>query len=724
MARDPKYDILFDPIRLGPNVAKNRLFQTSHCMGGGSERPGFQAHHRAVKAEGGWAVVGTEYCAVAPESEDSPRVSARLWDNGDARNLSLMTEMAHEHGALASVQLWYGGPFSGGMESRMPGVRRAASHSSVLNTVMVGGREMSKEEIREVQGYYVRAARLARGAGFDIITILCSTGVDITHQFLLPAFNRRTDEYGGRLENRARFALETFERVREAVGDHMALSIRYGVDTLAAPYGMGDVGISVDGDGGGFMELADHLVDMWDLTIGGIEWGEQAGPSRTHRENWSAELMRKARQHTSKVVGNVGRLTNPDTMVAMIQSGQCDVISAARPTISDPYIPKKIHEGRLEDIRECIGCNICISRYEIGGPPIVCTQNATVGEEYRRGWHPEKFTTAKNADNDVLVVGAGPAGMECARVLGERGMRRVHLVEAEHEIGGNVRFVSQLPGLGEWARVINYRQVQLNKLKNVEVITRKRLTAQDVLGYGAEIVVVATGSSWSPDGLNGLTHKPLAGANATTQAHVLTPDQVFAGKDPGQRVVVYDLDGYFMAAGLAERFAHEGRQVTYVTMFASAASYTEYTLEHPRLVRSLLQLGVEIVKERAITKVQPGFVSMTDVWDESTSELEVDGLVLVAQRLPEESLFVALRNDNEARKREGITALYRAGDCAVPGTIADAVFEGHRLARELDSPNPAYPLPYIRERRLLNATEEDYMLDSPTIAYGDVGVRA
>ncbi len=160
-------------------------------------------------------------------------------------------------------------------------------------------------------------------------------------------------------------------------------------------------------------------------------------------------------------------------------SGQFDIIGAARPSISDPFLPKKIEEGRLDDIRECIGCNQCISRWEIGGPPLVCTQNATAGEEYRRGWHPEKFHPAANREKGVLVVGAGPAGMECAMVLGKREMAAVHLVEAEPEIGGCVNWISLLGhsdgkenlfrgsarGLGEWKRIVNYRQIQLDKLR-------------------------------------------------------------------------------------------------------------------------------------------------------------------------------------------------------------------------------------------------------------------
>lgn len=722
MARDQRHDILFEPIRIGPKVAKNRLFQAPHCIGAGSDRPGFQAHHRAVKAEGGWAVVSTEYCAVAPEAEDAPRVSARLWDNGDVRNLGLMVEMVHEHDALACVELFYGGPFSAGLESRMRGVVKTPSHMRAYYGLPTATREMSKQEIREVQAYYVRAAILARDAAFDIICIL-STPFDVTGQFLLPAFNRRTDAYGGSLENRARFAIETYEQVREAVGDEIALTVRFSVDTLDLPHGLGELGIRVHEDGGAFMQLADPFVDMWDLVVGGTDWGEQAGPSRTHSENWAAEIMMQAHRFTKKPTANVGRLTNPDVMVEMIRSGQCDIISAARPTIADPYLPNKIAEGRLEDIRECIGCNQCIARFEIGGPPIVCTQNATVGEEYRRGWHPERFTKATNADNDVLIIGAGPAGMECARVLGERGMRRVHLVEAADEIGGHVRQIVQLPGLGEWGRVVNYRSIQLAKLKNVAVITNTTLTKSDVLEYGADIVIVATGSSWSPVGLNGITNQAIAGADATAAAYVLTPDQVFAGKELGAHVLVYDVDGYFMGVSLAERFACEGRRVTLVTAFDEVAPFTAYTLERPRILRRLRHLEVTIIRNKVLAAVAPDGNTVVDVWDDSRTTLFSDTVVLVTQRLPTESLFVHLRDDPAALEAEEIASVYRVGDCAVPGSIADSIFEGHRLAREIDSPHPAYPMPYIRERRLIGASEEDYAMDSPTIAINSLRMK-
>jgi dimethylamine/trimethylamine dehydrogenase len=708
--RDAKYDVLFEPIKIGPKVMRNRFFQVAHCNGAGSDRPGFQAHFRAMKAEGGWAAVSTEYCSIAPESDDTHRVSARLWDEGDVRNLSLMCDMIHEQGSLAAVEIWHGGPNAAGQESRVPA--RGPSQIPSAFEFMRSCREMDLDDIRAVQKHYVDAVLRARDAGFDIMTIYCAHTEALPHQFLLPYFNKRTDRYGGSFENRARFAREVITLAREAVGDDCTIAVRFGVDTL---YNTGTLGIKYNAEGWQFIEYMDDLVDLWDINVAeATEWGEDAGPSRTHPENHEKPYVDQVKQHTDKPVLNVGRFTNPDTMVEVIRSGQADIIGAARPSIADPFLPNKIQEGRLDEIRECIGCNVCISRWEIGGPPLICTQNATSGEEYRRGWHPERFSRASNAENDVLVVGAGPAGMECAIVLGKRGMRRVHLVEAEAEIGGSMRNIAQLPGLGEWGRVINYRQVQLQKLRNVEVITGQRLDTGAARDYGAEIVVVATGSRWVGDGLNGVSHDTIPGADASLE-HCLTPDQVFAGKVVGDRVLVYDTDGYFMGVGMAEKLAREGKRVSYVTPFEAIGIYTHFTLENPRLNRTLRACGVQISTEQLLTEVAPGTVTLTDAWEESSRELGCDSVVLVTQRRSEDSLYHALKADQEALNRAAVSAVYRIGDCDVPQIVADAIFSGHRLAREIDSPDPTVPRPYIRERRLLSPSEDDYRLDSHAI---------
>lgn len=717
MGRDPRYDVLFQPVRVGPKVMRNCFYQTAHCSGAGSEKPGMQAAMRGVKAEGGWAVVSTEYCSVSPESDDFHRIGARLWDEGDIRNLAGMVDAVHEHGALAAVELVHGSVDSPAHETRMPprGVTGAQSKYELSRTP----RPMTKEDIRRAQLELVSGALRAKAAGFDILTIYMAMAQGFTHHFFLPLFNTRDDEYGGTFENRARFTREVLEMVREAVGDECAISVRFGLDTLPPPHGLGDVGVRAEGEGLRFIEYCDALVDMWDIQLSWAgAWGEDAAPSRTHPENHGAEYLTRVKQFTEKPVMNVGRFTNPDTMVEVIQSGQCDIIGAARPSIADPFLPKKIEEGRIEDIRECIGCNACVARWSIGGPAIVCTQNATIGEEFRRGWHPEFYTPAANGSKEVLIVGAGPAGLECATVLGKRQMSRVHLVEADSDLGGHLRWLCELPGLRTWRRVVDYRSTQIEKLRNVQVVTGSRLSVDDVMGYGADIVIFATGSSWARDGLNGLTQRPLVDEESlVTDGFVLTPDQVMADGEPvGDRVVVFDTDGYFVAASLAERLAAAGHEVTYVTPFQAMAPHTQFTLEAPRLQLRLRELGVEIITEHTVTALEPGRVVGTFNWEPGSHvEWMADNVVLVTQRLSNDDLYRRL--SLELSKREGSERpeVYLAGDCYAPQVLVETIFHAHRLAREIDSPNPATPLPFIRERRLVNGDERDFTLEGRSI---------
>jgi dimethylamine/trimethylamine dehydrogenase len=707
MARNPKHDVLFEPIQIGPKTMKNRFYQIPHCNGFGSERPLSQAYFRAMKAEGGYAACCTEYCSISPESDDTHRVSARIWDDGDIRNLGIMCEMLHEHGALAACELWYGGPHAPCMESRC--VPRGPSQIPSDFEYLTYAKEMDKDDIRDVQQMYVDAAKRARTAGFDIVYVYGSHAY-LPQQFLTPYYNHRTDEYGGSLENRARFWRETIEQVKEAVGDDCAIAVRISTDMF-----MGEAGTQLERDALPFVELVDHLVDVWDVNVSGIsEWGEDATPSRFYPQGRQLPWQAAVKSVSKKPVLGVGRWTNPDAMVDAINAGKLDIIATCRPSISDPFLPQKIDEGRLDDIRECIGCNICISRWEIGGPPLICTQNATAGEEYRRGWHPERFEPAANAENDVLVVGAGPAGMECAMILGKRGMRRVHLVEADDDMGGIMRWIPQLPGLGEWARVVNYRKIQIDKLKNVEFVPNTRLDAQAVKEYGAEIVIVATGGYWATDGLNGATHDTIPGADASLP-HVLTPEQIMVeGKAiAGERVVVVDNDGYFMGVSLAEKLALEGKQVTLLTPMGNIAPYMHFTLEAPNMHRKLHTLGVEIVTYHMPTKIEAGGVTAAHVYDEKGHEQswEADATVLVTQRRSNEALFRELKDvvGRDALAADGVNALYRIGDCEAPRLIADAVFSGHRLAREIDSPNPEVALPFKRERRVPDeqALEDD-----------------
>jgi dimethylamine/trimethylamine dehydrogenase len=689
MARDPKHDVLFEPVRIGPKTLRNRFYQVPHCTGYGTEKPGSHARFRAVKAEGGWAAVNTEYAPVSQDSDESPWISSRLWDEDDTRNLAILCDEVHDHGSLAGIELTHSGGHAPTRESRCPPIG-PSQLASEYDPIVVP-KAMEHADFHRVRRDWVWAAQQARSAGFDIVYVYGGHAYLLT-QFLSPFYNRRTDEYGGSLENRARFWLEVLEKVRDAIGDDCAIACRMGVDL--AP------GLEVD-EALEFIRLADHLVDLWDVNVGSIaEWSKDSGASRFYPEGWQLEWTGQVREATAKPIVGVGRLTNPDRMAEIIRSGKWDLIGAARPSIADPFLPRKIEEGAYGEVRECIGCNICISKSETGYH-LGCTQNATAGEEYRRGWHPERFDQAENADRDVLVVGAGPAGMECAIVLGKRGFRRVHLVEAEPEIGGSMRWIPQLPGLGEWARIVNWRRVQLDKLRNVEVITGVRLAAADVLEYGAEMVVVATGAHWATDGLNGVTHEPVPGADASL-AHVLTPEQVMvAGKrPPGNRVLVWDGEGYFTAAGIAEKLAADGLSVELATSLERIAPYCDETLEGPMLRQHLHRVGVAQRRGFVLAAIEPGRVTGADEFGEAV-ELDVDAVVLVTQRLSDDALYRELVADEHALSDAGIEAVYRIGDCVTPRIPAEAIFDGHRLAREIDSENPAVPLPYRRERLVL-----------------------
>jgi dimethylamine/trimethylamine dehydrogenase len=688
MSRDPRHDILFEPVPIGPKTMRNRFYQSPHCTSFGAEVPSAHAYLRGIKAEGGWAVVNTEFCSVHPSSDSRPLISARLWDAEDARNLKPMADMAHEYDSLAGVELWHGGGIAGNLETRI-----AAGGASQMAEWGVNGYQLDKDDIRRIQGYYVEAAKRARDAGFDIVNVHGAEGGAITAHFLMAKSNNRSDEYGGSLENRARFWTETLEQVREAVGEDCAVTARLCIDT----YNDSPQGIRAGEEAYGFIALADHLVDFWDLQAGGwsaAEWaGDDAEASRFGAEYADRPYLEAVRGATQKPIAAVGRFTNPDTMAEAVRSGTIDVIAAARPSIADPFLPQKIEEGRYEDIRECIGCNICASRFPQSAP-IVCTQNATVGEEFRRGWHPEKFAAAANAEKTVLVLGAGPAGMECARVLGERGMSAVHLVDEGETIGGSLRRVSAYPKLGEWARVINYRQIQLDKLANVEVIPKTRLDADGVLNYGAEIVVIATGSSWRADGMVSLNSLPGAELDS-----VYTPEQVAdaAGEIAGDSVLVYDADGYFTGVAMAELLLAAGKRVTVVSPAANLAQYMFFTGEGFRVNRQLREAGATIVPQHLLTEVTAGLARGQNVWSPDPVEWEADAVVLVTERRPHDGLYHELTADPARLAAEEIEAVHRIGDCLAPRLIAECVFDGHRLAREIDSPDPTMPLPFKRE---------------------------
>jgi dimethylamine/trimethylamine dehydrogenase len=604
-----------------------------------------------------------------------------------------MCDEIHTHDSLAGVELAHGGVHSQRFESRLPAVAPSQIAGDFVLVVPNVPKPLEKSDIRRIQEDWVEAAKRARRAGFDIVYVY---GADsyLPVQFLSSFYNKRTDEYGGSLENRARFWRETLEVVKEAVGDDCTIAVRIAVDAL------GPAGVHLE-EALEFILLVDQFVDLWDVTVGSLgEWSKNSGSSKFFSEGFQLEWTSKVRSATVKPIVGVGRLTDPNRMAEILHSGVWDIIGAARPSIADPFLPRKIEEGRLDDIRECVGNNQCTARVAIGRH-IGCSQNATAGEEYRRGWHPERFTQAANADNDVLVVGAGPAGLECALVLARRGFRRIHLVDEGEELGGALKWVSRLPGLGEWARIVNHRKIQLEKLTNVTIISGHVLDASAIREYGADIVVLATGSHWAGNGLNGFSQGPIDGADSTL-AHVLTPEQIMVeGKEcPGEDVVVYDCDGYFLGATLAEKLANEGLRVELITPLTQVAPFCDYTLEGSLLRDRLHELGVVLTRTTSINAIYDDHVTRRGEFGD-VSESPSAAVVLVTQRVSNDTAYLDLAAESQTAGEAAAMSLYRIGDCVAPRFLPDVIFDGHRLGREIDTTTPAQPAPFRREGFLM-----------------------
>ncbi|OBY25715.1 oxidoreductase [Leisingera sp. JC1] len=681
--RDPRYDILFEPMKIGPLTAKNRFYQVPHCNGGGYRDPSAAAAMRGIKAEGGWGVIFTEQCEMHHTSEITPFIELRLWEDKDIPQLRKMSERMKTHGALAGIQLAYSGINGPNLYTKEVPLAPSALPIRTFTNDPVQARALDKQDIKDLRRWFVNAAKRSKEAGFDLICLYGAHGFGIFQHFLSRATNQRSDEYGGSLENRARFSQEVIADMRDAVGDTMAITLRVSLDET-----IGELGFS-NAEVRDYIEMNKDLPDLWDLAQG--TWEDCSGPSRFKEEAAQEQLVRGIHELTDKPIVGVGRFTSPDVMAKMVKSGTLDFIGCARPSIADPFLPKKIEEGRIEDIRECIGCNICITG-DMTMSISRCTQNPTFMEEWRKGWHPETMNS-KGESSNVLVVGSGPAGLEAAWALCRRGYD-VAVAEAKDVIGGRVTRERTLPGLNAWGRVVDYRDYQLSQRPNVEIYRESPLDADSILEFGFENICIATGSTWRRDGVSRQHVVPMPIAEG---AKVYTPDDLMDGTIPEGRVVVYDDDHYYMGGVLAELLASKGAQVTLVTPSAFVSDWTNNTLEqvaiHPRLVEA----GVEIVLNRGVTEIHAGHVVSNCTYTDRTWNIEADAVVMVASRTGNDSLFEELRAREAEWADAGIKSVKIIGDASAPGPIAWATYAGHRYARELDGPDIGDALPFRRE---------------------------
>jgi dimethylamine/trimethylamine dehydrogenase len=524
----------------------------------------------------------------------------------------------------------------------------------------VQSKAMDRADIRSLRRAHRAAALRAIEAGFDIVYVYATHGY-LLSEFLSRAHNQRTDDYGGRLENRVRLVRELIEETKDAVGHKAAVAVRMS----ANGHGQEHLDAAETRD---MLAMLGHLPDLWDMVID--TYDVEMGSSRFVEEGAHEKHVAWVKAATGKPVVSVGRFTSPDAMAAQVRRGVLDFIGAARPSIADPFLPRKIAEGRVNDIRECIGCNVCYAG-DARGVPIRCTQNPSMGEEWRSGWHPEKVPQARKPLS-VLIVGAGPAGLEAAQALGKAGCR-VTLAERSGDLGGRVARESRLPGLSAWGRVRDWRAGQIAALPNVEVFRGSEMSAADIRGFGADQVLIATGERWRCDGVGRFHALPIAGL---VHAAVYTPDDIMDGRLPAGRVLLFDDDSYYMGPVIALALAQKGAAVTYVTPEGCAGAWSANTAEQSHTQRAMLAAGIIIETNTALVRAERDRAVTGCIYSGAEREHAADAGVLVTGRTPSDALYRAFAGDGD----EPPAGVRMIGDCLQPALIAHAV---HCAAMEI-----------------------------------------
>ncbi|MCL0101658.1 FAD-dependent oxidoreductase [Dehalococcoidia bacterium] len=657
---------LFDPLDIGSVTVRNRLMTTSHWNKLAETDPegynlwytyGDRAkYYWAERAKGGWGLIIAGQMVVH-HTCGTGRPSGFLDESIPA--YTRIAQAIHEHGAKVFVQINHLGRHRAS-DSMDWGEVWGPSPVPITDAMGKGQlcKEMEKEDIAEVVAGFAKTALNLQVAGFDGVEVHAAHDY-LLDQFLNGVHNRRTDEYGGSLENRLRFTLEVIDAVRQATGPNFAVGVRLNGE-WPGPSGFGiDDSIEVARKLQATRQVDFINVTAWPMHYAIAPIGEPQG----HLVPYAAAIKKAV---ADIKVFAIGRIVDPAMAERVLSEGAADMVAMNRSSIADPELPNKVMQGRIDDVRRCTGSGQgCMATY---GGPLMCQQNPTVALEKAWGIGTIKKTTAKK---NVLIVGGGPAGMEAAIVAARRG-HQVLLCDKDDRLGGAVNLAIRAPRHAEMVQIVDWRRRQIDKL-GVEVRLGAEVEPDMVAEFGVGVVILATGSLPREDRwYNATPHLPNIPGSGLS--HVFTPEAVMMGMvDGAKNVVVVDAVGYYQSSHPLEYLAGKGCQVTGISGTAIFAPEIN-SIDRPAFSRYVREKGVAFYHTSTVTQIGEDSVSGINSSSGKEFILEgVDAVVLALGNIPNDNLYRRLKGE--------VPELHRIGDCLSPRTIEFAIHEGHKIGR-------------------------------------------
>jgi mycofactocin system FadH/OYE family oxidoreductase 2 len=653
----PELRSLFSPIQVGRLTLKNRIYSSGHAeaMAEGG-RPGerLRRYHEA-KARGGCAL--TIFGGSSSVHPSSPAAAWKQIANHDDSIIPAyraIADAAHGHGCLVFTQLTHLG-------------RRAQADGEEANVLLAPSQipervhrdvphELEGEQIAELVRAFGQAVRRCRDGGLDGVEISMAHN-HLIDQFWSPLFNQRLDDYGGSLENRMRFGVEVLSEIRRRVGSDFVVGARISGDEFTrgglSAADMAEIARRLAASG---------LIDFLSIIGGGAHtYALQASavPNMSYSAGVFVPLAAAIKRAAPGMpIFHASRIVDPLHADRTVAAGHVDVVGMTRALIADPDLPRKAHEGRLDDIRTCVGANEgCIDRiYQ--GKPVTCVQNPATGREAELA-----DVHAATKCKAVVIVGGGVAGLEAARMAAARG-HRVVLFEKAAELGGQVLLAARAPARAEYAGIVRFLVTQVEKL-SVKIRLAVEATPPAVLAERPDVVIVATGSHpYVP---------PLPGCDGK---HVVTDRDVLSGEAKvGANVVVVDDVHTQQALSTAELLLEQGKRVEVISPLFYVGQDIGVTSIAPLYTR-LYTRGAILTPGTELRAIEGSTVIVSNVYSGIERRIEpVDTVVLAAGSRSTDSLYRALKGQ--------VSELYAVGDCVAPRGVHQAILDATRVARSI-----------------------------------------